>query len=108
MINIFFIINLFIIFFVSTIYIDLVYKLYHYDSHIHFIMYFIIGFLSIIGNKRAVSFKLFIVLIIPIITEYVQKYIEMRRYDPVDMYFDYLGLAIGMIVVLLYKYVKKT
>lgn len=71
-------------------------------------MYFIIGFLSIIGNKRAVSFKLFIVLIIPIITEYVQKYIEMRRYDPVDMYFDYLGLAIGMIVVLLYKYVKKT
>ena len=71
-------------------------------------MYFIIGFLSIIGNKRVVSFKLFIVLIIPIITEYIQKYIDMRRFDPVDMYFDYLGLAIGMIVVLLHKYVKKT
>ena len=39
---------------------------------------------------------------------HIQKYIDMRRYDPVDMYFDYLGLSIGMIVVLLYKYVKKT
>lgn len=108
MINIFFLINLFIIFFVSTVYIDLVYKLYHYDSYIHFIMYFIIGFLSVIGDKRAISFKLFIVLIIPIITEFIQKYIDNRRADPIDMYFDYLGLAVGIITVLLYKYVKKT
>ena len=71
-------------------------------------MYFIIGFLSVIGDKRAIPFKLFIVLIIPVITEFIQKYIDKSRPDPIDMYFDYLGLAIGMITVLLYRYVKKT
>ena len=71
-------------------------------------MYFIIGFLAIIGDKKIVSIKLLIVMIIPIITEFIQNYIEMRRSDPVDMYFDYLGLVAGMMVLLLYKYVKKT
>ena len=92
MTNILFLINLLIIFFVSTIYIDVIYKLYHYDSYIHFIMYFIIGFLAVIGNRRIVLFKLLIVVIMPIITEFIQNYISMRRSDPVDMYFDYLGL----------------
>ena len=86
----------------------MIYKLYHYDSYIHFIMYFIIGFLAVIGNKSAVLFKLFIVMIIPIITEFIQKYITIRRYDPIDMYFDYLGLVTGIMVYLLYRYVKKT
>jgi len=108
MTNIFFLINLIIIFFVSTIYIDVIYKLYHYDSYIHFIMYFIIGFLAVVGDKRIVSFKFLIVMILPIITEFIQKYIAMRRYDPVDMYFDYLGLVVGIVAFLLYKYVKKT
>ena len=71
-------------------------------------MYFIIGFLAIIGDKKIVSIKLLIVMIIPIITEFIQNYIETRRSDPVDMYFDYLGLVAGMMVLLLYKYVKKT
>ena len=71
-------------------------------------MYFIIGFLAVIGNKSAVLFKLFIVMIIPIITEFIQKYITIRRYDPIDMYFDYLGLVTGIMVYLLYRYVKKT
>ena len=108
MTNILFLINLLIIFFVSTIYIDVIYKLYHYDSYIHFIMYFIIGFLAVIGDKRIVSFKFLIVMILPIITEFIQKYIAMRRSDTVDMYFDYLGLAVGVVAFLLYKYVKKT
>lgn len=108
MTNILFLINLIIIFFVSTIYIDMIYKLYHYDSYIHFIMYFIIGFLAVVGEKRIVSFKFLIVMILPIITEFIQKYIAMRRYDPVDMYFDYLGLVVGIVAFLLYKYVKKT
>ena len=71
-------------------------------------MYFIIGFLAIIGDKKIVSIKLLIVMIIPIITEFIQNYIETRRSDPMDMYFDYLGLVAGMMVLLLYKYVKKT
>ena len=71
-------------------------------------MYFIIGFLSVIGEKKSILWKLFIVLIIAVITEFIQSYIDMRRSDPIDMYFDYLGLAIGMITVLLYRYVKKT
>ena len=108
MINILFLINLGFIFFVSFIYIDLVYKLYHYDSYIHFIMYFILGLLVPIGNRRACLFKLLIVLAIPIITEYAQNFIEMRRADPVDMYYDYLGLFVGILTVLVYKYVKKT
>ena len=108
MANILFLINLLIIFFISTIYIDVIYKLYHYDSYIHFIMYFIIGFLAVIGDKRIVSFKFFIVMILPIITEFIQNYIAMRRSDIVDMYFDYLGLAVGIVTFLLYKYVKET
>ena len=71
-------------------------------------MYFIIGFLAVIGDKRIVSFKFLIVMILPIITEFIQNYIAMRRSDPVDMYFDYLGLAVGVVTFLLYKYVKKT
>ena len=71
-------------------------------------MYFIIGFLAVIGNRRIILFKLFIVMIMPIITEFIQNYISMRRSDPVDMYFDYLGLVIGVMVFLSYKYVKKT
>lgn len=71
-------------------------------------MYFIIGFLAVVGDKRIVSFKFLIVMILPIITEFIQKYIAMRRYDPVDMYFDYLGLVVGIVAFLLYKYVKKT
>jgi len=106
--NFLFLINLLIIFFVSTIYIEIVYKLYHYDSYIHFIMYFITGFLAIIGDKKIVYIKLLIVMILPIITEFIQNFIEMRRSDLVDMYFDYLGLVGGMMVLLLYKYVKKT
>ena len=71
-------------------------------------MYFIIGFLAVIGDKRIVSFKFLIVMILPIITEFIQNYIAMRRFDSVDMYFDYLGLAVGVVTFLLYKYVKKT
>tara|TARA_X000001036_G_scaffold419335_1_gene439074 strand:+ start:13173 stop:13499 length:327 start_codon:yes stop_codon:yes gene_type:complete len=108
MINILFLFNLAFIFFVSFIYIDLVYKLYHYDSYIHFIMYFILGFLVQIGDGKAYLFKFLIVLGIPFITEYGQNFIEMRRADPIDMYYNYLGLLAGVTTVIIYRNVKKT
>ena len=71
-------------------------------------MYFILGFLVQIGDRRAYLLKLLIVLIIPFITEYAQNFIEMRRADPIDMYYDYLGLLVGFITVKVYRNVKKT
>jgi VanZ family protein len=71
-------------------------------------MYFILGFLVQIGDRRAYLFKLLIVFSLPFITEYAQNFIEMRRADPIDMYYDYLGLFVGFITVLVYKNVKKT
>ena len=83
------------------------YKLYHYDSYIHFVMYFILGLLVPIGIKKKCIIKFLIVLFIPLITEYIQNFIEMRRSDPVDMYYDYFGLCVGIITVLVAKNVKK-
>ena len=71
-------------------------------------MYFILGILVPIGRKMSYIVKFIIVLTIPLITEYAQNFIEMRRSDPVDMYYDYLGLFVGIITVLVFRNVKKT
>ena len=108
MTNILFAINLVVIFFISFTYIDIAYKLYHYDSYIHFFMYFILGLLVSIGSKRSFIIKFLIVFLIPIITEYMQNFIKMRRPDPVDLFYDYLGLFVGIITILVFRYVNKT
>ena len=108
MINIFFSIYVAVIFFVSTIYIDLVYKIYYYDSYIHFIMYFILGLFVLIEEKKNYLLKLVFVLIIPLLTEYLQNFIVLRRSDLIDLYYNYLGLIFGILTMILIRYVRKT
>ncbi len=70
-------------------------------------MYFVLGLLVPIGFKKNCIIKFLVVLFIPLITEFLQDFIEMRRSDPVDMYYDYFGLSVGIITVLVAKNVKK-
>lgn len=86
-------------------------KLYRYDELIHFLMYF---FLSLLGFKKFYfttylrSFLiLFIILSLPIFTEYLQYYTPRRRPDISDVFYDYCGLLAGIITILVYSYVKK-
>tara|TARA_Y100001970_G_scaffold35347_1_gene43658 strand:+ start:146 stop:484 length:339 start_codon:yes stop_codon:yes gene_type:complete len=101
--------NLVLIVFVSVVYFDSVKLFVKYDSYIHFIMYFSLGLLSIdLNQKRRLSYKIIFIILIPVLTEYIQDYIPSRRHDIEDVYFSYLGLLSGLIVYLIYFYVKKT
>ena len=108
MINFLFFIYIGIIFFISTIYIDLVNKIYYYDSYIHFTMYFLLGVFLLFQEKKNYLLKLILILIIPILTEYIQNFIDLRRSDVIDLYYNYLGLFFGILTVLLIRYVRKT
>ena len=108
MINFLFFIYIGIIFFISTIYIDLVNKIYYYDSYIHFTMYFILGVFVLFQEKKNYLIKLILALMIPILTEYIQNFIDLRRSDVIDLYYNYLGLFFGILTILLIQYVRKT
>ena len=108
MINFFFFIYIGIIFFISTVYIDLVNKIYYYDSYIHFIMYYILGVFVLFQEKKNYLLKLIFALIIPLLTEYIQNFIDLRRPDVIDIYYNYLGLFLGILTILLIRHVKKT
>ena len=108
MINFFFFIYITIIFFISTIYIDLVNKIYYYDSYIHFIIYFGLGVFVLFHEKKNYLLKLILALLIPVITEYIQNFIDFRRSDIIDLYYNYLGLFFGILTILLIRYVRKT
>ena len=108
MINFLFFIYIGIIFFISTIYIDLVNKIYYYDSYIHFTMYFVLGLFILFQEKKNYLLKLILTLIIPILTEYIQNFIDLRRSDVIDLYYNYLGLFFGILTILLIRYVRKT
>ena len=108
MINFLFFIYIGIIFFISTIYIDLVNKIYYYDSYIHFTMYFLLGVFVLFQEKKNYLLKLILALIIPLLTEYIQNFIDLRRSDVIDLYYNYLGLFFGILTVLLIRYVRKT
>ncbi len=108
MINFLFFIYIGIIFFISTIYIDLVNKIYYYDSYIHFTIYFLLGVFLLFQEKKNYLLKLILILIIPILTEYIQNFIDLRRSDVIDLYYNYLGLFFGILTVLLIRYVRKT
>ena len=108
MINFFFFIYIAIIFFISTVYIDLVNKIYYYDSYIHFIMYYILGVFILFQEKKNYLLKLILALIIPLLTEYIQNFIDLRRSDVIDLYYNYLGLFLGILTILLIRHVKKT
>ena len=108
MINFLFFIYIGIIFFISTIYIDLVNKIYYYDSYIHFTMYFILGVFVLFQEKKNYLIKLILALMIPILTEYIQNFIDLRRSDVIDLYYNYLGLFFGILTIQLIQYVRKT
>ena len=108
MINFLFFIYIGIIFFVSTIYIDLVNKIYYYDSYIHFTMYFLLGVFVLFQLKKNYLLKLILALIIPLLTEYIQNFIDLRRSDVIDLYYNYLGLFLGILTIVLIRYVRKT
>lgn len=108
MINFLFFIYIGIIFFISTIYIDLVNKIYYYDSYIHFTMYFLLGVFVLFQEKKNYLLKLILALIIPLLTEYIQNFIDLRRSDVIDLYYNYLGLFLGILTILLIRYVRKT
>ena len=108
MINFLFFIYVGIIFFISTIYIDLVNKIYYYDSYIHFTMYFLLGLFVLFQEKKNYLLKLILALIIPLLTEYIQNFIDLRRSDVIDLYYNYLGLFLGILTIVLIRYVRKT
>jgi len=108
MINFLFFIYIGIIFFISTIYIDLVNKIYYYDSYIHFVMYYVLGVFVLFQEKKNYLLKLILTLIIPVLTEYIQNFIDLRRSDVIDLYYNYLGLFFGILTILLIRYVRKT
>ena len=108
MINFLFFIYIGIIFFISTIYIDLVNKIYYYDSYIHFVMYYVLGVFVLFQEKKNYLLKLILTLIIPVLTEYIQNFIDLRRSDAIDLYYNYLGLFFGILTILLIRYVRKT
>tara|TARA_Y100001970_G_C14190701_1_gene835189 strand:+ start:550 stop:906 length:357 start_codon:yes stop_codon:yes gene_type:complete len=86
-------------------------KLHRYDELIHFLMYYSISLLAF----RRFYFKTylrvfiisFIILLLPIFTEYLQYYTPKRRADISDIFYDYCGLLAGIISILVYNYVKK-
>ena len=108
MINFFFFIYIAIIFFISTAYIDLANKIYYYDSYIHFTMYFLLGVFVLFQEKKNYLLKLILALIIPLLTEYIQNFIDLRRSDVIDLYYNYLGLFLCILTIVLIRYVRKT
>ena len=103
--------NIISIFIVSVIYFDFLKTFNEYDSYIHFIMYFSLGLLIVNIRDTAqkqIPYKFIFVILIPILTEYIQEFRPPRTYDVKDLYYDYFGLISGMAVCLIYKYVKKT
>ena len=88
------------------------YKLYKYDFYFHSIMYSALSFLGMhqILFKNFKSFKSIIwrliVFLLPISTEYFQKYLPSRATDLTDIYYDYCGMLFGIILFTIFKYVK--
>ena len=86
-------------------------KLYKYDEIIHFSMYFS---LSLLGCRKfyfktylRTSLFLPVILLLPLFTECLQYYTPRRRPDISDIFYDYCGLLVGIISILVYRYVKK-
>ena len=71
-------------------------------------MYFLLGVFVLFQEKKNYLLKLILILITPIITEYIQNFIDLRRSDVIDLYYNYLGLFFGVLTILLIRYVRKT
>tara|TARA_B100000941_G_scaffold290279_1_gene271833 strand:- start:511 stop:726 length:216 start_codon:yes stop_codon:yes gene_type:complete len=71
-------------------------------------MYFGLGVFVLFQEKKNYLLKLILALLIPVITEYIQNFIDFRRSDVFDLYYNYLGLFFGILTILLIRYVRKT
>ena len=85
-------------------------RLYRYDDVIHFTLYFLLSIIASYNmNKNLLSHQVPIyvfIIVFPVITEFLQKFTE-RTPDVADLYYDYMGLTAGLIIVIIYKYVKR-
>ena len=59
-------------------------------------------------QKKNYLLKLILALIIPLLTEYIQNFIDLRRSDVIDLYYNYLGLFLGILTIVLIRHVRKT
>tara|TARA_Y100001980_G_C14542260_1_gene320562 strand:+ start:1279 stop:1494 length:216 start_codon:yes stop_codon:yes gene_type:complete len=71
-------------------------------------MYFLLGVFVLFQEKKNYLLKLILALIIPLLTEYIQNFIDLRRSDVIDLYYNYLGLFLGILTIVLIRYVRKT
>ena len=71
-------------------------------------MYYVLGVFVLFQEKKNYLLKLILTLIIPVLTEYIQNFIDLRRSDAIDLYYNYLGLLFGILTILLIRYVRKT
>ena len=71
-------------------------------------MYYILGVFILFQEKKNYLLKLILALIIPLLTEYIQNFIDLRRSDVIDLYYNYLGLFFGVLTIILIRHVKKT
>ena len=71
-------------------------------------MYFLLGVFVLFQQKKNYLLKLILALIIPLLTEYIQNFIDLRRSDVIDLYYNYLGLFLGILTIALIRYVRKT
>ena len=71
-------------------------------------MHYVLGVFVLFQEKKNYLLKLILTLIIPVLTEYIQNFIDLRRSDIIDLYYNYLGLFFGMLTILLIRYVRKT
>ena len=105
-----FAINIFLILYMTIIDVEflLKYRLYRYDAYVHFFMYMMFSFLSIkiIYDNKSKKL-LYLVFVFPFITEYVQHFLPTRSADIKDLFNNYYGLISGIILFIIFKYVKK-
>ena len=71
-------------------------------------MYYVLGVFVLFQEKKNYLLKLILALIIPLLTEYIQNFIDLRRSDVIDLYYNYLGLFLGILTIVLIRYVRKT
>ena len=71
-------------------------------------MYFLLGVFVLYQQKKNYLLKLILALIIPLLTEYIQNFIDLRRSDVIDLYYNYLGLFLGILTIVLIRHVRKT
>ena len=79
------------------------------DYVVHLVVYFILGLLYVNRKRRLVSettlIKVLYILmwmIFAIVMELVQKFIAGRSFNPNDMYYNIIGIILGLVITMAY------